>query len=30
VDFGSAPAEAFTALVAALFAAGVTKIQIGA
>jgi hypothetical protein len=30
VDFGSAPAEAFTALVAALFAAGVTRIQLGA
>ncbi|MGB7156456.1 MAG: hypothetical protein WBD40_00235 [Tepidisphaeraceae bacterium] len=30
VDFGSAPPEAFTALVAALFGCGVTKIQIGA
>ena len=30
VDFGSAPAEAFTALLAALFAAGVTTIQVGA
>jgi hypothetical protein len=30
VDFGSAPPEAFTSLVAALFARGVTKIQIGA
>jgi hypothetical protein len=30
VDFGSAPAEAFTALIAALFASGVTRIQVGA
>ena len=30
VDFGSAPAEAFTALVATLFAASVTRIQVGA
>jgi hypothetical protein len=30
VDFGSAPAEAFTALLATLFAAGVTRIQVGA
>lgn len=30
VDFGSAPREAFTALVATLLACGVTKIQVGA
>ena len=30
VDFGSAPAEAFTSLIATLFAAGVTRIQVGA
>ena len=30
VDFGSAPAEAFTALIATLFANGVTRIQVGA
>lgn len=29
VDFGSAPPEAFTALLAALFACGVTSIQVG-
>ena len=29
VDFGSAPAEAFTALLAALFGCGVTSIRIG-
>ena len=30
VDFGSAPREAFTALIATLLACGVTRIQVGA